>query len=317
VLALASYPTFDPNSSDPPARDKPVTDAFEAGSVMKVFSVATALDAGIVKPDTEFEIGNVLTIGNRPIHDTHYDAYLTTAGIVKRSSNIGAARIALRLGAEKLHDGLKRFGFGAKSGVELPGEQSGMLRDAARWRDIDLAHMAFGYGLTVTPLQVAAALAAIGDRGTYHEPRIVDEVVDTDGTVLYRAESREHQVMSEKAADQMLVMLASVFDKGKDAGTAGTVDVAGFRCGGKTGTAYKFDTATKHYTTDHYLASFAGLAPIDHPKLAVVVMIDDPAAGEHYGGQVSAPAFAVIASETLRYLGVPGAPVPPPIALQR
>jgi cell division protein FtsI (penicillin-binding protein 3) len=312
VLALASYPSFDPNSADPPARDKPVTDAFEAGSVMKVFSVATALDAGIVHPDTEFEIGNVLAVGNRPIHDTHFFPYLTVAGIIKHSSNIGAAKIALRLGADKLHDGFKRFGLGTKTGIELPGEQSGMLRDAKHWRDIDLAHMAFGYGLTVTPLQVAAAVAAIGDGGIYHEPRIVDEVVDTDGTVLYRAESHEHRAISEKTADQMLVMLASVFDKGKDAGTAGTVDVAGFRCGGKTGTAYKFDTATKHYTTDHYLASFAGLAPIDHPKLAVVVMIDDPAAGEHYGGQVSAPAFAAIASETLRYLGVPGAPVAPP-----
>jgi cell division protein FtsI (penicillin-binding protein 3) len=276
-----------------------------------VFSVATALDAGTVTPDTEFEIGNVLTVGNRPIHDTHVFPYLTTGGIIKHSSNIGAAKIALRLGAEKLHDGFERFGFGTKTGIELPGEQSGMLRAAVHWRDIDLAHMAFGYGLTVTPLQVAAALGAIGNHGIYHTPRIVDEVVDSDGTVLYRAESEEHRVISEKAADQMLVMLASVFDKGKDGGTAGTVDVPGFRCGGKTGTAYKFDTATKHYTTDHYLASFAGLAPIDHPQLVVLVMIDDPTAGEHYGGQVSAPAFATIASETLRYLGVPGAPLSP------
>ncbi len=313
VLALASSPNYDPNGGDSSgARDKPVTDAFEAGSVMKVFSVATALDAGVVQPETEFEIGSVLMVGNRPIHDTHVFPYLTVGGIIKHSSNIGAGKIALRMGADKLYDGLKRFGFGAKTGIEMPGEQVGMLREPAKWRDIDLAHMAFGYGLTVTPLQIAAALSAIGNHGVYHAPRIVDEVVDRDGTVLYRPESLEHQAISDKAASQMLVMLASVFDKGKEGGTAGSVDVAGFKCGGKTGTAYKFDTQLKHYTTDHYLASFAGLAPIDHPRLAIVVMIDDPAAGEHYGGQVSAPAFAAIASETLRYLGVPGDPLPPP-----
>ena len=307
VLAMASSPSYDPNAGDNKgARNKPVTDAFEAGSVMKVFSVATALDTGVVAPETEFEIGSVLMVGNRPIHDTHPFPYLTVGGIIKHSSNIGAGKIALRMGADKLHDGLKRFGFGAKTGIELPGEQVGMLREASKWRDIDLAHMAFGYGLTVTPLQVSAALAAIGNGGLYNEPRIVDEVDDRDGTVLYRAESRQHRAISEKAASQMLVMLQSVFDKGKDGGTAGSVDVPGFKCGGKTGTAYKFDTQAKHYTTDHYLASFAGLAPIDHPHLAVVVMIDDPAAGEHYGGQVAAPAFATIASESLRYLGIPG-----------
>jgi cell division protein FtsI (penicillin-binding protein 3) len=313
VLAMASYPTYDPNTGEGHgARNKPVTDAFEAGSVMKVFSVATALDAGIVKPDTEFEIGEQLVVGGRSIHDTHFAKYLTTAGIIKHSSNIGAAKIALKLGSGKLYDGYRLFGFGAKTGIELPGEQVGMLRDGAHWRDIDLAHIAFGYGLTVTPLQISAAMAAIGNHGIYHAPRIVDEVDDGDGTVLYRPESPEHRVIAEHTADAMRTMLASVFDKGKDAGTAFSVDVPGFRCGGKTGTAYKFDTAEKHYTTDHYLASFAGLAPIDQPRLAIVVMIDDPSAGDHYGGQVAAPAFAAIASETLRYLGVPGDPLPSP-----
>jgi cell division protein FtsI (penicillin-binding protein 3) len=306
VLAMASYPSYDPNTGgNSVARNKPVVDAFEAGSVMKVFSVATALEDGVVAPDTEFQIGNVLLVGNRPIHDTHFAAYLTVAGIIKKSSNIGAAKIALRLGAEKLHDGLKLFGFGDRSGIELPGEQTGMLRDASKWRDIDLAHMAFGYGLTVTPLQVAAALAAIGNGGIYREPRIVDEVIDGD-TILYRGEGEEHRVLSEKTANEMMTILASVFDKGPEGGTANAIDVEGFKCGGKTGTAHKYDPQTHQYSADRYLSSFAGLAPIDHPKIAVVVMVDEPSGGDYYGGKVAGPVFAVVASQTLRYLGVPG-----------
>jgi cell division protein FtsI (penicillin-binding protein 3) len=310
VLALASYPTYDPNSGHVPegARDKPVTDAFEAGSVMKVFSVATALEAGVVTPDSEFPIGSSFRVNPKvkAITDVHSFPSLTVAGIVKHSSNIGAAKIALRLGAQKLYAGYKKFGFGAKTGIELPGEQVGMLRSGDKWRDVELATMSYGYGLTVTPLQITAALAAIGNHGIYHEPRIVDSVVDADGTVLYKGAGEERRVLSQKVADEMLPILASVFDKGKEGGTAKAIDVPGFRCGGKTGTAYKYDPTTHHYATNHYLASFAGLAPIDHPRLAIVVQTDDPTGGTHYGGEVSGPAFATIASESLRYLGVPG-----------
>ena len=308
VLALASYPTYDPNSGHVPegARDKPVTDAYEAGSVMKVFSIATALDAGAVTPESEFPIGNSFKVGPKSITDVHFFPYLTVAGIIKHSSNIGAARIALRLGADKLYAGYKKFGFGAKTGIELPGEQVGMLRSGDKWREVELATQAYGYGLTVTPLQITAALAAIGNHGIYHEPRVVDTVVDGDGSVIYRAAGEERRVLQQKVADEMLPILASVFDKGKEGGTAKGIDVPGFRCGGKTGTAYKYDPATHHYALDHYLASFAGLAPIDHPRLAVVVQVDDPTGTTHYGGDVAAPAFATIASESLRYLGVPG-----------
>jgi cell division protein FtsI (penicillin-binding protein 3) len=308
VLALASYPTYDPNSGHVPdgARDKPVTDAFEAGSVMKVFSIATALEDGVVTPDSEFPIGSSFKVGPKAITDVHVFPSLTVAGIIKHSSNIGAARIAMHTGAQRLYDGYKKFGFGAKTGIELPGEQVGMLRNGETWRDVELATMSYGYGLTVTPLQITAAIAAIGNHGLYHEPRVVDSVVDADGTVLYKGAGEERRVLSQKVADEMLPILASVFDKGKEGGTAKLVDVPGFKCGGKTGTAYKYDPATHHYSTDHYLASFAGLAPIDHPRLAIVVQTDDPTGGTHYGGDVSGPAFAAIASESLRYLGVPG-----------
>ncbi|HUS30915.1 MAG TPA: penicillin-binding transpeptidase domain-containing protein [Kofleriaceae bacterium] len=313
VLALSSFPMYDPNTGHIPqgARNKPVTDSFEAGSVMKVFSVATALEAGVVKPETSFAIGSAFKVGPKSITDVHSYPSLTVAGIIKHSSNIGAAKIALRLGSQKLYEGYKRFGFGAKTDIELPGEQVGMLRRGETWREVELATMSYGYGLTVTPLQITAALAAIGNHGIYHPPRIVDQVVDTDGTVLYRGAGEARRVLSQKVADDMLPILASVFDKGPEGGTAKTFDVQGFDCGGKTGTAYKYDPSTRHYASDRYLASFAGLAPIANPRLAIVVQIDEPSAGEHYGGTVAGPAFAKIASESLRYLGVPGAPLIP------
>jgi cell division protein FtsI (penicillin-binding protein 3) len=320
VLAMASYPSFDPNAADVPgARNRAVADAYEAGSVMKVFSVAAALDDGTVTPTTEFDLGwGQFKVGPKVIRDVDGDRALDVAGIVKRSSNVGAAKIALRLGRLKLYRALRLFGFGVKTGIELPGEQAGTIRDGASWRDIELATIAYGYGLTVTPLQIAAGIAAIGNRGVYHEPRIVDEVVDPEGKQLYCGSGAARQVVSAQTADQMVTMLASVFDKGKLRGTAWNLVVPGFTCGGKTGTAHKYDPETRQYALDRYLSSFAGLAPIDHPRLAIVVLVDEPSGGDYFGGKVAGPVFATVASESLRYLGVPGnalpmAPAPAPV----
>jgi cell division protein FtsI (penicillin-binding protein 3) len=320
VIAMASAPARDPNADEnhASARNRAVADSYEAGSVMKVFSVAAALDDGLIKPDTEIDLGGgQLKLPGRttPIRDVDHDAYLDVAGIIKRSSNVGAAKIALKLGAAKLYAAYRRFGFGKRTGVELPGEQPGLLRDGAKWRDVELATIAFGYGLTATPIQLAAALAAFGDRGLYHEPRIVDRVIDPDGTLLYEAAPATRQVVSERTATQMKAMLASVFEGGKLAGTGAKIVVPGFRCGGKTGTANKYDPVLKGYSPDHYLSTFAGLAPIDHPRLAIVVLVDDPIGGDHMGAKVAGPIFARVASEALRYLGVPGTPdvCPPPV----
>lgn len=320
VMAMASYPTFDPNGEaahNAAARNRPVTDAFEAGSVMKLFTIAAALEAGTVRPDTEFDVENgaMMMPGRRaPIRDVHPFKYLSVADIIKHSSNIGAAKIALGLGRTRLYAALKQFGFGAKTQIELPGEQVGKLRDGV-WRDVELATVAYGYGITVTPLQVAAGVAAIGNGGVYHAPRIVDRIVDGDGTVLYAAASEPKTIMSPKTADQMLRMMARVFEGGKEGGTAKDIVVPGFVCGGKTGTAHKYDPAVHGYSETKYLSSFVGLAPIDHPRLAIVVMIDEPSGGDHYGGKVAGPVFATVASEALRYLGVPGSTLvcPPPV----
>jgi cell division protein FtsI (penicillin-binding protein 3) len=311
VLAMSSFPTYDPNSNESNAatraRNKPVTDVFEAGSVMKIFSILAALDEGIIKPETGFDTGGgSYQVGPKTIRDVHHDPYLTVSGIVKRSSNVGTVKIAQRLGREKLYAALKAYGFGTKTGIELPGEQAGRIRRGDTWREIELATISFGYGLTVTPLQIAAALAAVGNGGVYREPRIVDRVVDRDGTVKYAAHPEPRQMVKATTADAMRKMLATVFEGGKEGGTAGSLVVPGFRCAGKTGTAHKYDHTTRMYAPDKYLSSFAGLAPADNPRLAIVVIIDEPSGGDYYGGKVAGPVFATIASETLRYLGVPG-----------
>jgi cell division protein FtsI (penicillin-binding protein 3) len=317
VLAMSSYPTYDPNSAEPhaAARNRPVTDTYESGSVMKIFTVAAALDEGTVGATTEFDVQG-LVVGPKAITDVHAYKYLTVSDIIKHSSNIGAAKIAMRLGREKMYAALKAYGFGARTGIELPGEQRGKIRDGSTWRDIELATIAYGYGLTVTPLQIAAGLAAVGNKGVYHSPRIIDKITDPDGTVLYRPIGDTRQMMKPSTAEAMRKMLGTVFEGGKDGGTAKEIVVPGFKCGGKTGTAHKYDHETRKYALDRHLGSFAGLAPIDNPRLAIVVMIDEPGGRDYFGGLVAGPVFAKIASESLRYLGVPGTsivcPPPPP-----
>jgi len=307
VIAMSTYPTYDPNSNEAhgAARNRPVTDTYESGSVMKIFTVAAALDEGTVSPATEFDVQG-LVIGPKAITDVHHYKYLSVSDIIKHSSNIGAAKIAMRLGRDKLYAALKSYGFGARTGIELPGEQMGKLRDGAGWRDIELATIAYGMGLTVTPLQLAAGLAAIGNKGVYHAPRIIDRITDPDGTVLYRPMGDTKQMVKPETAEAMRKMLATVLERGKDGGTGKDILVPGFLCGGKTGTAHKYDHETKKYSPDRHLGSFAGLAPIDNPRLAIVVMIDEPTGGDYFGGLVAGPVFAKIASESLRYLGVPG-----------
>jgi cell division protein FtsI (penicillin-binding protein 3) len=316
VLALAAVPSYDPNDRKGRARarrhgarNRAITDAYEVGSIMKVFTIGAALDAGAVGPLTLIDVEQGrMRIGRKVIRDTHHDDILSVSDVLKRSSNVGAVKIARRLGAARLHAALPTFCFGNPTGIELPGERAGVVHPAERWGELGLAAASFGYGMTATPLQIAAALAAVGNGGILHEPRLIKQVVGSDGQVLYRHRKPSRRIMREQTAAALLPMLASVFDRGRFSGTAGSVTVDGFRAGGKTGTAHKIDPATRKYSEDMYLSSFIGLAPIEEPRIAVVVIIDEPRGEHHYGGLVAAPAFARIVSESLRYLGVPGAP---------
>ena len=308
VLAMANYPNYNPNNPSDglriKARNRAITDAYEMGSTMKVFSISAALDAGAIKPDDEINVDGGVRVGRKVIHDTHRDKVLTITGVIKRSSNVGAVKIAQKLGRKRLAAALRKYGFGRKSGIELPGERAGVLRPPETWADIELATIAFGHGMTATTLQLAAGLAAIGNGGVYHKPRIVASVREGH-RLVYKSEVEGRRVMRADTAAIMRRMMAAVFDKGKDGGTARSVNVRGYRAGGKTGTAHKVDPETHSYSNELYLSSFAGLAPINDPKIAVVVVIDEPDADHHFGAVVAAPAFARIASETLRYLGVP------------
>jgi cell division protein FtsI (penicillin-binding protein 3) len=323
VLAMSSVPTYDPN--DPAAaikanaRNRTVTDVYEIGSVMKVFTVAAALDYGVTRPDELWDVegGSWMAPGGKRVPDVHHDQVLTTSGIIKRSSNIGATKIGLRLGRLRLCEALRRFGFGSKTAIDLPGEQSGRVRDGATWRDVELVTISWGYGLTVSPIQIAAAMAAIGNRGIYNPPRVVEKITGADGRVAYQRPTAGHPIMKPATAAAMLPMLASVFEPARpgkrDGGTGASIKVPGFKAGGKTGTAHKYDPATHHYAPHRYLSSFAGLVPIDNPRLAIVVVIDDPSGGDYFGGAVAGPVFGQIASASLQYLGVPGdAPIDTP-----
>lgn len=308
VLAIASYPDINPNapgSRVKGARNRALTDTYEVGSVMKVFTVATALEAGVVSPSTiiDTEKGNY-KVGRKRYRDSFHDEELSIGDILKRSSNVGALKIARLLGAKALHAGFKRLGFGQLTGIELPGEAKGVLHAPNKWGELGLNSHSFGYGMTSTPLQVTAAMAAIGNKGIYHEPRIIRRVESGTGEELYQRNPQGKRVLSERTARQLKPMLESVFYAGKVHGTARGLYVPGHRVGGKTGTSHKVDPKTHKYG-DNYLSSFSGIAPLNNPQIAVTVLIDEPHGEEHYGGKVAGPAWTQIVTETLSVLGVP------------
>ncbi len=314
VLAMASVPSYNPN--DPAdaakrgARNRAISDAFEPGSTLKTFTFAAALDAGKVRPQDmiDCQMGK-LVVGKFHIRDDHPKGVISAAEVLKFSSNIGTVKIARRVGKEALWSALDRFGFGKPSCLGLPGERRGILRPVSHWGEIEFATHAFGQGLTVTPLQLAAGFAAIADLGMYHPPRLALHYVGPGGKPepVERANEApsEHRVMSEAAARTLLVIMQGVTEDG----TAKAAAIRGYPVAGKTGTAQKVSGG--RYDPSKYLASFVGIVPADKPRLVIAVMIDEPQ-GTHYGGLVAAPAFKAIAESALRYLGV--APSEPVIA---
>jgi len=304
LLAVASTPSYNPNdpssAAEHGARDRAITDAFEPGSTMKTFTIAAALDAGVVRPTDSFDcmMGRMM-VGKYTIHDTHPHGALTVAEVFKFSSNIGATKIARRLGKERLSDALGRFGFGHSTGLGLPGERSGMLRPVEKWGDIGFANVSFGQGVTATPLQIVSGLASIASGGVYHPPRVVGRVVRPDGSSEPLPERPAVRVISERAAKLMTGIMLGVTEQG---GTARAAAIDGYPVAGKTGTAQKVSGG--HYDSSKWVSSFIGFAPAQEPRVAIAVMVDEPQGG-HLGGAVAAPVFKEIAEQALRYLHVP------------
>jgi cell division protein FtsI (penicillin-binding protein 3) len=306
VLAMASWPSYDPN--DPRdiakrgARNRPVTDAYEPGSTVKTFSVAAAIDAGVVRPTDEWDCQQgKAKIGGITIHDTHPYGGLNTAEVVAKSSNIGAAKIGHRLGRERLDAFLRNLGFARPTGIELPGEGAGRLRKVEHWTDSELTTIAFGQGVTATPLQLLQGLTAIADGGILHPPRIVKQITGSDARITTSWQPSGRRVMSAASAQTMVDMLKLVTEKG---GTAEGLIIPGYKIAGKTGTAQKVDPATRRYSTDKWVSSFLGFVPAEEPRLAMLVVIDEPS-GSHYGSTVAGPVFRDIAEQAMKYLGVP------------
>ena len=307
ILAMANYPLFNPNSyyKYPPAqlRNRNITDSFEPGSTFKVFLIAAALEEKVVNPGDAFNCeGGSYSIGGRTIHDTHKYGRLSVAEVLKYSSNIGAAKIGGRLGQERLYNYLRAFGFGSRTGIDLPGEVSGYIRDRRQWFAVDLATISFGQGVSASAVQLAAAMSAIANGGTLMKPYLVEKITDENGTVLQRFSPQERQrVISAESARTVARMMEGVTT---DGGTGTNAAVDGYQVAGKTGTAQKVDPITHGYSVDKRTASFIGFVPADNPRLTILVVIDEPKTSP-YGGVVAAPAFKSIAAQSLCYLNVP------------
>jgi cell division protein FtsI (penicillin-binding protein 3) len=295
ILALANWPSYNPNNRVRATRDKmrnrALIDTFEPGSTLKPFTIAAALDAGKVRPGSIIDTApGTLTIGRATIHDAHREGALTVEQVIQKSSNVGAAKIALSLPAETMWQTLSGSGFGAAPMTGFPGEVSGRLRPAKSWRPIEQATMAYGHGISVNLVQLARAYTVFATDGELKPVSLLK----VDGSIAGRP------VISADTARAVRHMLEMVVLPG---GTAPKAQVAGYRVAGKTGTAHKIED---HVYVDKYVSSFVGFAPVSNPRLVIAVMIDEPGGGQYYGGAVAAPAFSNIMGAALRLLGVPG-----------
>ena len=305
ILAMASVPTFDPNRfAEFPAatwRNRNVQEIYEPGSTFKIIPAAAGIEEGVVTPSQILDCGNgAIQIADVEIHEhggNHY-SLLTFEDVIVHSSNVGTIRVALGLGEKRMYDYVRRFGFGERTNVQLPGEATGLLRRLSRWSEVSVASIAIGQEIGVTPLQLVRAIATVANGGVRVEPRIIDRVVDASGKTIYEPPRHEPQrVISERTAAILNEILKSVVYRGTGERAALPEHVVA----GKTGTAQK--AIRGGYAIDKFIASFGGYVPADRPRLVILVVVDEPR-GEQYGGVIAAPAFRDIAEATLHYLRV-------------
>ena len=306
VYAIANYPFFNPNAYgrfDRSAfRNRAITDTFEPGSTMKIFSVAAAIEHGGCTPSTIFYCENgKYKVGKFTIHDTHEYGWLSVQKILKFSSNIGAMKMSEMIGAESLHQTFKGFGFGEPTGIDCPGEAPGALSPHQKWSQVHTGVVSFGHGMSATAIQLAAAVSAIANKGILMKPYVVKAITDQKGTVVEEIKPKvARRAISEKTANIMKEMMRSVVETG---GTGTEAHIEGYAVCGKTGTARKVNKEGR-YERGSYISSFVGFAPAESPVMTVLVVLDDPKK-QYYGGQVAAPAFKKIVRESLDYMNIP------------
>ena len=294
VLAMVNQPAYNPNGKKGGRpgrfRNRAVTDVFEPGSTMKPFTVAAALESGRYQPASVIDTTpGFLQVGRNRVRDHHNLGVIDVATIIRKSSNVGVSKIALDLTGEQLWDLYSKMGFGETTGVGFPGEVGGQLTPYQSWARIEQATLSFGYGLSVTSLQLARAYAVFASGGVKRPVSLVRVEQPVEGK----------PIISRATARAMVEMMESVVSR---EGTAQQAAVAGYRVAGKTGTVKK--SISGGYSEDHYLSVFAGLAPVSDPRLVMVVMIDDPQGKKYYGGEVAAPVFAKVMSGALRLLNI-------------
>jgi cell division protein FtsI (penicillin-binding protein 3) len=302
VLAMANWPRINANAPGAApsyaTQNRAVGFTYEPGSTFKSITVAGALQDGTVTPSTPFDLPPQIQVADRTIGESHPrgPVTLTTSQILAQSSNVGAIKVGLEMGKQRFDYWVRKFGFGKPTGVDLPGEERGLVLPVDKYSGSSMGNLPIGQGLAVTPMQMAQAYSAIANGGVLRSPRVVRRV---DGKLV--PEPKGKRIISRKTAAQLREMLEGAFAPG---GTASEVSIPGYKLAGKTGTANKIDPATGEYSKFQYIASFMGFAPALHPRLLIGVMVDEPQ-GAIYGGVVAAPAFGKIASFALPYMRIP------------
>lgn len=305
ILAMASLPNFDPNSPGKSPveclKNRIICNIAEPGSTFKIVPVSAALNEHLVTLNDMFDCENgAFFYGGKTLHDHEHYRALSVLDIIRKSSNIGAAKIGIRLGANTLYDYIRRFGFGRKTGIDLPGEVSGIVHPVMKWSGVSLAQIPMGQGIAASPLQIMMAMCTIANKGVLMRPMLVDRLVDQDGkTVLVKYSPQPvRRVISEEAAYKMVQALKTVPTK---EGTAEAAHMDNFTVAGKTGTAQK--NANGVYLKK-YFASFIGFLPADNPEICISVMLDEPRTNGYYGGKVAGPVFKAIADRAVNYLNL-------------
>ena len=305
ILALANYPTFDPNEFSKYAPEsytnKALQYVYAPGSVFKVIAYSGALQENQIEPDGQIDCRKgFIEVGGHRFNDPHATKMMSYGEALAVSSNYAAIKTALGLGKDKFYNYARQFGFGSLTGIELPGEVRGQFRSPETWNGDSLASMAIGYEVGVTALQAATAYAAIANDGVKIKPHIIKEIRQADGKVVSATEPEKTQILSAENARGLRQMLQKVVLNG----TAKRAQLNGYTSAGKTGTAWKYDPKIKKYNAAKYVSSFIGFAPADNPSVVIAVVMDEPSGGARDGGQVSAPVFREIAEAVLPELNV-------------
>lgn len=306
ILAMAVYPKFNPNAPgeyiSEHRRNKAITDIYEPGSTFKLIVASGAIEEGLISPHEIVHDGSGrMAIGRSAIHDPHPSGQsMTFKEIIAHSSNIGAAKIGMKLGKEHLYKYIKAFGFGEKTGIDLPGEAQGIVRDPSLWSGRSLVTLSIGQEIGVTPIQLITAVSAIGNGGWLVKPHIVSGIRDSHGDVKRIRSEIRWRVISGSTSRKMVDVLKEVVSPD---GTGKLAMVSGFSAAGKTGTAQKIDHETGRYSRSRFMSSFVGFVPAESPEVAILVIVDEPE-GNAWGGSVAAPVFKRVAEQTLQYLRI-------------